>query len=126
MAEQRWFAGVDWPWHARQASLLDGEGVERGNEVFAHSGTGLTSYGDQDAARALVESLLARGFAVYSINPRQLLRDRFSPAGPRTTAATCAGAGLGAGSDRDCPHRVRASDRSPSSCASGRAASTNS
>ena len=46
MAEQRWFAGVDWASQTHQASLLDGEGMERGNEVFAHSGTGLSAMAD--------------------------------------------------------------------------------
>jgi len=129
MAEQKWFAGVDWASQTHQASLLDGEGAERGNEVFAHSGTGLSAMADwlirsagmpaerigvaiETPRGPVVESLLARGFAVYSINPKQLdrFRDRFSPAGAKDDRRDARVLASALRSDPDCLHRVRASD----------------
>ena len=129
MPEHKWFAGVDWASQTHQASLLDGDGVERGNEVFAHSGTGLSAMADWLVRSAgmpaerigvaietprgpVVESLLARGFAVHSINPKQLdrFRDRFSPAGAKDDRRDARVLASALRSDPDCLHRVEASD----------------
>src|SRR5215213_8337316 len=62
--------------------------------------------GDRGAARAVVDALLDRGFAVHAINPKQLdrLRDRFSMAGAKDDRrdARVAAAGL-----RTDPHLFR-------------------
>ena len=129
MPERRWFAGVDWASQTHQVSLLDGEGVELGNEVFAHSGTGLSAMADWLICSAgmpaeqisvaietprgpVVESLLAHGFAVHSINPKQLdrFRDRFSPAGAKDDRRDARVLASALRSDPDCLHRVQASD----------------
>jgi hypothetical protein len=91
-----WFARIDWArsgtmraWSTRKAPII----AER---EFSHSGTGLAELADwliQMTGAAsevvvaievphgpVVDTLLDRGFAVYSINPKVLdrLRDRFS------------------------------------------------
>ena len=98
----RWFAGVDWASQKHDVWLTDASGKRLGKRTFAHSGEGLvqmcdwliaTSGGKPEDIHvaievphgAVVETLLDRGFKVYSINPRQLdrFRDRFSPAGAK-------------------------------------------
>lgn len=99
---QSWFAGVDWASQKHDAWLSDASGKRLGKRTFAHSGEGLaqmcdwliaTSGGKPEDIHvaievphgAAVETLLDRGFKVYSINPKQLdrFRDRFSPAGAK-------------------------------------------
>jgi transposase len=113
MAEETilWFAGVDWGSEKHQACVLDAQGAVAGEREFAHSGAGLAELcdwivsiaGDVSAVAValevphgpVVDVLLDRGFAVYSINPKQLdrLRDRFGVAGAkddRRDAHVCA------------------------------------
>ena len=104
MAEDtlRWWVGVDWAWATHQVCVLDATGQVVAEREVAHSGTGLAELGDwlrgvTGAAPAtigvaievphgpVVESLLAQGFAVCAINPKQLdrFRDRFTVAGAK-------------------------------------------
>jgi transposase len=96
-----WFAGVDWGSEKHQVCILDQQGSVVGERSFSHSGAGLAELGDwllliAGTANAVavaievphgpvVDSLIDRGFAVHSINPKQLdrLRDRFSVAGAK-------------------------------------------
>ena len=96
-----WFAGVDWGSRKHQACVLDAAGKVLGEREFEHGGAGLSqmadwllSFGAGEAGEIgaietphgpVVESLMERGFAVHSINPKQLdrFRDRFSPAGAK-------------------------------------------
>lgn len=98
-----WFAGVDWGSQTHHACVLDRDGRTVAERAFAHSGEGLAAMASwflQCAGHApaneigvaievphgpVVESLLERGFAVHSINPKQLdrFRDRFSTAGAK-------------------------------------------
>ena len=100
--EYRFFVGIDWGTQTHRIVLLDGEGRAIEQYDAAHTGDGLqdlvnrlvrstacepemvaiaieTSWG------ALVETLLDRGFAVFSINPKQVdrFRDRFTVAGAK-------------------------------------------
>ena len=98
----KWFAGVDWGTRTHQACVLDWSGKAVGERAFAHGGEGLSalsdwlaSFADGDAGAVgvaletprgpVTESLMERGFAVHSINPKQLdrFRDRHSPAGAK-------------------------------------------
>ena len=98
----KWFAGVDWGTRTHQACVLDWSGKAVGEGAFAHGGEGLSalsdwlaSFADGDAGAVgvaletprgpVAESLMERGFAVRSINPKQLdrFRDRHSPAGAK-------------------------------------------
>ncbi|HEX4750112.1 MAG TPA: IS110 family transposase [Bryobacteraceae bacterium] len=98
----RYFVGIDWGTENHCVVLLDREGraVEQYN--VTHSGDGLFSLVERlnrrtlcDAAEvavgievawgALVETLVESGFAVFSINPKQVdrFRDRFTVAGAK-------------------------------------------
>jgi transposase len=95
-------AGVDWASDRHQICLLDGSGRVLGERSVEHSGQGLAELcgwlavkGRTDPARIgvaietchgpIVETLIERGFQVFSINPKQLdrFRDRFSVAGAK-------------------------------------------
>ncbi len=96
------FAGVDWATETHHVCLVGDDGSKREERTFRHSGKELARMADWIAARCggdasgipiaievphgpVVESLMDRGFAVYSINPKQLdrFRDRFFPAGAK-------------------------------------------
>ena len=79
--------------------MLDAAGKVLGEREFEHGGAGLSqmvnwllSFGAGEIGVAIetprgpvVESQMERGFALHSINPKQLdrFRDRFSPAGAK-------------------------------------------
>ena len=94
--------GVDWGTRTHQVCVLDADGSVLGEEAFGADAAGLTalrdwllSFSDDDPAEVrvgverpsgpLVALLLATGFAVYAINPKQLdrFRDRFTSAGAK-------------------------------------------
>jgi transposase len=97
-----WFAGLDWASQGHCVCLLDSAGTRMGERGFKHDGAGLSELCDwlltKSGASAatvavaietprgpVVEALLERGFAVFSINPKQLdrFRDRFTVAGAK-------------------------------------------
>lgn len=101
-AERIWLVGVDWASEFHQARLSDAHGNKVGEKSFKHRGEGLAQLANwilqltaaaPDAVHIaievpqgpVVESLMARGFRVYAIIPKQLdrFRDRFSPAGAK-------------------------------------------
>ena len=96
------FAGVDWATQKHDVCLVDPEGRVLAERQFPADADGLAamaawlvSTGDAASERifvaievphgVVVETLLERGFAVHSINPRQLdrFRDRFTVAGTK-------------------------------------------
>ena len=96
------FAGIDWGSVSHQVCVIDQDGFIVGEEAFDHTGKGLCEMAEwmlrisetitENVAVSIevthgpvVESLLERGFFVYSINPKQLdrFRDRFSPSGAK-------------------------------------------
>ena len=96
------YAGVDWARAEHQACVVNEAGAELGNRQFEHSGEGLRAMADwiirisgadphlvavaiETPHGPVVESLQERGFAVCSINPKQLdrFRDRYFPAGQK-------------------------------------------
>ena len=106
--ERRWFLGVDWGSAEHWARLADGDGRELGKRRFAHSGEGLGQLADWALEASggrpeeiwvaievphgpVVESLMERGFRLFSINPKQSdrFRDRFSPAGSKDDSRDC-------------------------------------
>jgi hypothetical protein len=97
-----WYAGIDWASEQHRVCLLDGGSRRAGEREFAHSGDGLAELcawliamsgcEPQKIAVAIetphgpvVEMLIDQGFAVHSINPKQLdrFRDRFTVAGAK-------------------------------------------
>ena len=102
MSDFKFFAGIDWGASNHQVALVDDAGQLLGNRSFRHDGTGLAAMADwilaQTGAAAdaigvaieiphgpVGEAMMERGFAVHSLNPKQLdrFRDRFSPAGAK-------------------------------------------
>jgi Transposase len=100
--EEIWFAGVDWGSQVHQVRVCDRRGRSLGDRGFAHSGEGLAELAAWILQKTgaspgavhvaievphgpVVESLMERGFQLYSINPKQLdrFRDRFSPSGSK-------------------------------------------
>lgn len=98
----KWLVGVDWAKSTHQVCLLDLLGKIIGERAFPHGGAGLAALCDwllektgsrpEEIAVAIevphgpiVETLMERGFVVYSINPKQVdrFRDRFSVAGAK-------------------------------------------
>ncbi|MCK5941194.1 MAG: IS110 family transposase, partial [Planctomycetes bacterium] len=92
--------GVDWASEEHEVCVVDSAGREVGARAFKHTGTGLAELvawllekGDPSSIAvaievphgSVVETLLERGFAVFSINPKQLdrFRDRFTLAGAK-------------------------------------------
>ena len=98
----RFFVGIDWGSEKHRVCLIDREGQILAERWIEHSGDSLaeltawlrreTSDHPSSLAAAIeiprgaiVETLLEHGFAVFSINPKQLdrFRDRYSPAGAK-------------------------------------------
>lgn len=99
----RFFVGIDLGSASHQVCVLDASGQTLGERAVAHRGADLAAMFDwlatltQAAAPssiavaaempqgAMVEAFLERGYAVFSINPKQLdrFRDRFSVAGAK-------------------------------------------
>jgi len=96
------FVGVDWATRAHEVCALDGSGRLLGRREFPNTPEGLEAMlswmvdraaGDPTALAVaierpdglVVEALLDRRIAVWTINPKQLdrFRDRFSPAGAK-------------------------------------------
>ena len=96
------FAGVDWATETHHVCVVSDGGAKREERTFRHGlRPGRDPLGHLRQPRTgaaedipvaievphgpVVESLMDRGFAVYSINPKQLdrFRDRFSPAGAK-------------------------------------------
>ena len=97
----RFFVGLDLGAQQHQLRLIDQDGQERGELCFEHGGPGVQSmraWLQQAGATAaqtavaleaprgpVVDALLEQGYAVFSINPKQLdrFRDRFSVGGAK-------------------------------------------
>lgn len=96
------FAGVDWATQKHDVCVVGCDGKVLGRRTFEHSGDGLDELAKWMVEKSVqpedrvavaievphgpvVETLLEHGFAVFSINPKQLdrFRDRFSPAGAK-------------------------------------------
>jgi len=97
-----WFVGVDWASAHHRACLLGGDGTRVAERDFTHDGAGLTelcawlltktgasattvAVAIETPRGPVVEALLERRFAVFSLNPKQLdrFRDRFTVAGAK-------------------------------------------
>ena len=123
------FAGIDWGSRSHQVCVLGAEGAVLGEQAFPHSGEGLSQLLDwiPDCAGSeahsvavaieiphgpVVDSLLDRGFQVFSINPKQLdrFRDRFSPAGAKDDRRDARVLGDAVRTDPDCLRALRPLD----------------
>jgi len=98
----RWFVGIDWASEQHRVALLDAGGNRIDEWQVTHSGAELGQLCDRLLAQTgaqpceiavaietprgpVVETVLERGFELYSINPKQLdrFRDRFTVAGAK-------------------------------------------
>jgi len=98
----RWWCGFDWASEKHYVCLLDATGRCLGERTVEHDGAALgelcqwllektggtpgeIAVAIETTSGPVVETFLDRGFAVFSINPKQLdrFRDRFSAAGAK-------------------------------------------
>lgn len=96
------FVGVDWATEEHEVAIVASDRTQLGGKSFENTATGLralcvwieeicgagreaVAIGIEVPRGALVETLVERGFHVYSINPKQLdrFRDRHTPAGAK-------------------------------------------
>ena len=127
--DMSWFVGVDWASAHHHACLLDGAGTRVAEREFTHDGIGLAELCDWLLAKSgasaatvavaietprgpVVEALLERGFAVFSINPKQLdrFRDRFTVAGAKDDSRDAQVLASSVRSDRRAFRRLRVDD----------------
>ena len=125
----RWFVGIDWGSQTHQACVTDSAGELVAERAFEHGGQGLAEMADWllsvaggEAAAVgvaievprgpVVESLMERGFAVHSINPKQLdrFRDRISPAGAKDDRRDARVLASSLRTDAHCLRRLEPSD----------------
>lgn len=102
IGDSDWYVGIDWATKAHEVCTVDPSGKIVDRRSVPHTGDGLAelanrlgrlSEGRSERVAvaievphgAVVETLLERGFTVFSLNPKQLdrFRDRFSPAGAK-------------------------------------------
>jgi hypothetical protein len=120
------FCGIDWGSEQHRVCLMDREGHVVGERGTQHSGASLTeliswlcdsvgaapsafAVGIEVPRGAIVETLTEHGFAVFSINPKQLdrFRDRYSPAGAKDDRRDALVLADSLRTDRHCFHAVR-------------------
>jgi hypothetical protein len=119
------FAGIDWASEAHQVGLVDPAGTILGERAVVHGGAGLSELCEWLVATApaepgeiavaievshgpIVETLLERGFLVFSLNPKQLdrFRDRHTVAGTKDDRLDADVAGDALRTDRHCFRRL--------------------
>ena len=123
------FVGIDWGSEKHRVCLMDGAGRVVEERWVEHSGHSLAELGDwlrrqtsespaflaaaiETPRGAVVETLLEHGFAVFSINPKQLdrFRDRYSPAGAKDDRRDAFVLADALRTDMHCFHAVRLDD----------------
>lgn len=122
----QWFAGIDWGSQKHRVCLMDRDGRMIEERWIEHSGHSLAELVDwlrqrtaESAERlaagieiprgAIVETLVENGFAVFSINPKQMdrFRDRYSPAGAKDDRRDAFVIADSLRTDMHCFHRVQ-------------------
>ena len=122
----RYFVGIDWGSEKHRVCLMDGAGRIVAERWVEHSGHSLAELIDwlrrltlespsalaaaiEIPRGAVVETLLEHGFAVFSINPKQLdrFRDRYSPAGAKDDRRDAFVLADSLRTDMHCFHAVR-------------------
>ena len=127
--QYQFFLGIDWGSQQHQVCLLNRDGTLLDQRSIEHSGNGVAdllawlrsktsaspstiAVGIEVPRGALVESLLEQGFAVFSINPKQLdrFRDRYSPAGAKDDRRDAFVSADSLRTDLHCFHPLRLDD----------------
>lgn len=123
------FVGIDWGSQAHQVCVLNAQGEILGERQVLHTAAALDELfgwlekltGGKLTAMAvaievprgpLVETLLERGFTVFSLNPKQLdrFRDRYFPSGAKDDSRDAFVLGTSLRTDLPCFRRVRPDD----------------
>lgn len=125
-SEPTLFVGVDWASTEHQVCVLGSEGAIQ--RAFAHEAEALGAMVDWLCSQAaspqlvavaietphgpVVEALMDRGVAVFSVNPKQLdrFRDRFSPAGAKDDRRDALVLASSLKTDRHCFRRLEPLD----------------
>jgi Transposase len=124
-----WFVGVDWATAARRCSVQAADGTTVADRVVEHTATAITAFLDWMTERtggslarvavaieiprgAVVETMLERGAAVFTLNPKQVdrFRDRISVAGAKDDSRDAWVLGSALRTDRHCFRRVQVDD----------------
>ncbi|MXZ55271.1 MAG: IS110 family transposase [Gammaproteobacteria bacterium] len=99
----QWYVGVDWGKSEHQICLLNTSGEYIAERKIPHTGTGFAEFATwlseqtnqaetasigialETSSGPVVDCLLALGYGVFAINPKQVdrFRDRYSPAGAK-------------------------------------------
>lgn len=122
----QYFVGIDWGSQQHRVCLMDRDGTIVAERWIEHSGSSLAELVDwlrqqtlqspqalaaaiEIPRGAIVETLLEHGFAVFSINPKQLdrFRDRYSPAGAKDDRRDAFVLADSLRTDMHCFHAVR-------------------
>lgn len=124
----RWFVGVDLGGELHQVMVVDAAGKVVGERVVQHEGESLARLsawlvevaGDpasmavaiESPRSVVVEMLVERGFAVFTVNPKQLdrFRDRHTVAGAKDDRRDAFVLATSLRTDEGCFHRVRLDD----------------
>lgn len=125
----QYFAGIDWGSEKHRVCLIDSAGNKVEERWIEHSGSslaelvvwfrqqtqespGLLAAAIEVPRGALVETLLEHGFAVFSINPKQMdrFRDRYSPAGAKDDSRDAFVLADALRTDQHCFHAARLDD----------------
>lgn len=126
----RWFVGIDWATESHEVCVLDRERNVIDGKTIEHCGSGIAQLverllklsGHEPAQiavaiemprGALVETLVERRFAVYSLNPKQMdrFRDRHTVAGAKDDSRDAFVMADALSTDLHLFHRVRLDDR---------------
>jgi transposase len=98
MVEFQWFVGIDWATEVHQVAIVDTSGTLVHEAKVKHDGEEVSKFveflggkaatvavGIETTSGAIVDALIERGIAVFSLNPKQLdrFRDRHSIAGAK-------------------------------------------
>ena len=121
------YVGVDWATEKHDVCLVDRDGEILNEKIFENSGEGIEALyrwiseqhrnpseiavAIETPHGALVERMVAQGFAVFSLNPKQLdrFRDRHSPSGAKDDRLDAFVLGTSLRTDEKCFRRVNAS-----------------
>jgi transposase len=124
-----WFVGIDWGTASHAVHAADGRGELVGECTIAHTGAGLEELVEwlgtvsggvlsrvavalETPRGAVVDTLLDRGVAVFTLNPKQLdrFRDRFSVAGAKDDRLDARVLGSALRTDRHCFRQLAPED----------------
>jgi len=124
----RWFVGVDLGGDAHQVTIVDANGKVVGEKLVKHEGEALArlsawlvelagepgsmAVAIESPRSVVVEMLVERGFAVFTVNPKQLdrFRDRHTMAGAKDDRRDAFVLATSLRTDEACFHRVQLDD----------------